>query len=110
MALIACFLFIRYAFASFDSHYLGQRSSAHASLRITLLCKTRTAQVRGSVRLTIRIKHLQLKVSEACRPAQRLLSAPHHVQLLSNVRYIKSVATACVSHLKAFTTDQVSQE
>jgi len=62
------------------------------------------------VRLTIRIKHLLLKVSEACRPAQRLLSAPHHVQLLSNVRYIKSVATACISHLKAFTTDQVSQE
>jgi len=35
--LIACFLFIRYAIASFDSHYPGQKSSTQANTRVCFI-------------------------------------------------------------------------
>ena len=112
MILIACFLFIRYAIAPFDSHYPGQRSSAQQihgrALLFTLhqhvlgtdvdQCARRDASNSCSIRPV------------TCRPAQRLFSAPPHVQLLSNVRHSKFVATTCVSHSGAFTADQVSQK
>ena len=102
---------LHHAIASFDSHYPGQKSSTQANTRVCFIelytntlgtdvgqCASRAASNSCSLR------------SVACRPAQRLSSAPAHVQLLSNVRHSRSAATACVSRSGAFTADQVSQE